>query len=141
MFGHCLLVGTGISMVSTGCYALITDDKYDSRDRKNEYLTIFSITDSEASVFFPNSYETDNKLLPIKVYDFPLGDVEYALDIDRRKQEINRLLFVFTKSYIPFIKMNENLITTEESIFNWIYSIMPDQRKVEYYNLVVKSNI
>ena len=43
MFGHCLLVGTGISMVSTGCYALITDDKYDKRDRKNEYLTIFSI--------------------------------------------------------------------------------------------------
>lgn len=43
MFGHCLLVGTGISMVSTGCYAVITDDKYDSRDRKNEYLTIFSI--------------------------------------------------------------------------------------------------
>ena len=23
MFGHCLLVGTGISMVSTGCYALL----------------------------------------------------------------------------------------------------------------------
>ena len=44
MFGHCLLVGTGISMVSTGCYAVITDDKYDSRDRKNEYLTIILIS-------------------------------------------------------------------------------------------------
>ena len=43
MFGHCLLLGTGVSMISTGCYAVITDDKYDARDRKNEYLTIFSI--------------------------------------------------------------------------------------------------
>jgi hypothetical protein len=58
MFGHCLLVGTGISMVSTGCYALITDDKYDSRDRKNEYLTIFSIIIFIATImlyFFNNS--------------------------------------------------------------------------------------
>lgn len=102
------------------------------------YLTIFCITDSEASVFFPNSFETENKLLPTKVYDFPFGDVEYALVIDTKKQEINRLLFVITKSYIPFIKMNENLITTEESIFNWIYSIMPDQRDVEYYNIIIK---
>jgi hypothetical protein len=43
MFGQCLLVGTGISIASTSCYAVITDDKYDIRDRKNEYLTIFSI--------------------------------------------------------------------------------------------------
>ena len=43
MFGHCLLVGTGISLISTGTYALVTNDKYDPRDRKNEYLTIFSI--------------------------------------------------------------------------------------------------
>jgi len=58
MFGHCLLVGTGISMVSIGCYALITDDKYDSRDRKNEYLTIFSIIIFIATImlyFFNNS--------------------------------------------------------------------------------------
>jgi hypothetical protein len=58
MFGHCLLVGTGISMISTGCYALITDDKYDTRDRKNEYLTIFSIIIFISTImlyFFNNS--------------------------------------------------------------------------------------
>ena len=58
MFGHCLLVGTGISMVSTGCYAVITDDKYDPRDRKNEYLTIFSIIIFISTImlyFFNNS--------------------------------------------------------------------------------------
>ena len=61
MFGHCLLVGTGISMVSTGCYAVITDDKYDSRDRKNEYLTIFSIIIFISTImlyFFNNSSQS-----------------------------------------------------------------------------------
>ena len=61
MFGHCLLVGTGISMVSTGCYAIITDDKYDPRDRKNEYLTIFSIIIFIATImlyFFNNSSQS-----------------------------------------------------------------------------------
>jgi hypothetical protein len=43
MFGQCLLIGTGISALSTGLYAAITDDKYDLRDRKNEYITIFTI--------------------------------------------------------------------------------------------------
>jgi hypothetical protein len=43
MFGQCLLLGTGISGISTGVYAVFTSDKYDQRDRKNEYITIFSI--------------------------------------------------------------------------------------------------
>jgi len=58
MFGHCLLVGTGISLISTGTYATITYDKYDPRDRKNEYLTIFSIIIFISTImlyFFNNS--------------------------------------------------------------------------------------
>lgn len=43
MLGQCLLLGTGISGISTGVYATFTNDKYDQRDRKNEYITIFSI--------------------------------------------------------------------------------------------------
>ena len=43
MFGQCLLIGTGISCLSTGLYAVVTDDKYDQRERKNEYITIFTI--------------------------------------------------------------------------------------------------
>jgi hypothetical protein len=61
MFGQCLLVGTGISVLSTGCYATITDDKYDTRDRKNEYLTIFSIILFVATImiyFFNNSSQS-----------------------------------------------------------------------------------
>ena len=43
MFGQCLLMGTGISVLSTSIYGIITDDKYERRDRKNEYITIFAI--------------------------------------------------------------------------------------------------
>ena len=102
------------------------------------YLTIFNITDTEASVFFPNGYETANRLDPVKEYKFPLGQVEYGLYTDSQNQEINRFVFVFTKSNIPFIKMDKDQVTTEASIFNWIYSIMPDQRNVEYFNVIVK---
>tara|TARA_B000000532_G_scaffold55730_1_gene43306 strand:- start:512 stop:766 length:255 start_codon:yes stop_codon:yes gene_type:complete len=61
MFGHCLLVGTGISLLSTATYAVITNDKYDPRDRKNEYLTIFSIIIFISTImlyFFNNSSES-----------------------------------------------------------------------------------
>tara|TARA_B100000767_G_scaffold81391_1_gene78194 strand:+ start:147 stop:401 length:255 start_codon:yes stop_codon:yes gene_type:complete len=61
MFGQCLLVGTGISIASTSCYAVITDDKYDKRDRKNEYLTIFSIIIFISTImlyFFNNSSQS-----------------------------------------------------------------------------------
>ena len=43
MFGYCLLLGTGISIASTGIYATITFDKYNQEDKKNEYISIFSI--------------------------------------------------------------------------------------------------
>jgi hypothetical protein len=103
------------------------------------YLTIFNITDTETSVFFPNGYEKDNKLIANEVHEFPIGQIEYELYTDLQNQEMNRLLFVFTKSYIPFIKMDRDQVTTEASIFSWIYSIMPDQRKIEYFNVIVKN--
>lgn len=43
MFGQCLLLGTGIGGISTGVYATFTSNKYDTKDRKNEYVSIFSI--------------------------------------------------------------------------------------------------
>mgnify|MGYP001156864421 FL=1 len=43
MFGQCLLLGTGIGGISTGIYTAFTDNKYDNRDRKNEYISIFCI--------------------------------------------------------------------------------------------------
>ena len=46
MFGKCLLQGVGIGVASTGIFATFTNnkyDKYDNRDRKDEFITIFCI--------------------------------------------------------------------------------------------------
>ena len=43
MSGYCLLLGTGISIISTGVYTIFTSDKNNQEDRKNEYISIFSI--------------------------------------------------------------------------------------------------
>ena len=102
------------------------------------YLTIFNITDVDATLMYPNSYEKQNSFNSIKVYHFPLGQVDYALETDLKEIESNRLIFVFTKTAVPFIKMDKDQVTTNEAIFNWIYSIMPDQRKVEYRSLVIQ---
>jgi len=102
------------------------------------YLTIFNITDLNATLMYPNSYEQQNSFNSIKVYNFPLGQVDYALETDLKDKESNRLIFVFTKTAVPFIKMDKDQVTTNDNIFNWIYSIMPDQRKVEYRSLVIQ---
>ena len=111
--------------------------KFNIKTSQLSFLTIFNITDTEASVFFPNSYETKNELLPLVFHHFPSKSL-YSLETDLKERETSRLLFVFTKTYIPFIKMNEDQITSEDAIFNWIYSIMPDQRNVQYYSLIIQ---
>ncbi len=104
------------------------------------YLTIFNITDIEASVLYPNSYEKQELLNESILYSFPtVESIDYTLHTDMNQTEVNRLIFVFTKTKIPFIKMDKDqLITQQESIFTWIYSIMPDQRKVEYRALTIQ---
>jgi hypothetical protein len=89
-------------------------------------------------VFFPNSYEKNNELLPLVIHNFPFAAIDYILYTDLKDKETNRLLFVFTKTFIPFIKMDKEQITNEDAIFNWIYSIMPDQRNVQYYSVIVQ---
>ena len=111
--------------------------KFNIKTSQHSFLTIFNITDTEASVFFPNSYETKNELSPLVFHKFPSKLIDYELTTDLKDKETNRLLFVFTKTYIPFIKMDKNLITSEDNIFNWIYSIKPDQRNVQYYSLII----
>ena len=101
------------------------------------YLTIFNITDKEAFMLYPNFYEKQTICKPMEACKYPIAKIDYTLHTDMKPQETNRLIFVFTKSPIPFIKMDKNQVTTHENIFSWIYSIMPDQRKVEYLTLAI----
>ena len=101
------------------------------------YLTIFNITDNEALLLFPNEYEKQMVLDKSKLYKFPFAKIDYTLVTNLKESETNRLIFVFTKTEIPFIKMDKDQNTTTEDIFSWIYSIMPDQRKVEYKTFLI----
>jgi hypothetical protein len=102
------------------------------------YLTIFNITDKEAFMLYPNEYEKQQQINPMEICKFPIAQIDYTLHTDMKQQEINRLIFVFTKTPMLFIKMDKDQITTQENIFSWIYSIMPDQRKVEYITLTIQ---
>lgn len=110
---------------------------FNVKTTQNCYLTIFNITDTEAGVLFPNDYEKDNKLKKQEQYNFPTAKIDYSLGNNTKNQEINRLIFVFTKKEIQFIKMSKEQNTNSESIFNWIYSIPPDERYVEYFTLSI----
>ena len=102
------------------------------------YLTIFNITDKEASMLYPNTYEKQEVCKSGELCKYPIAKIDYTLHTDMKHQETNRLIFVFTKTQIPFIKMDKDQVTTHENIFSWIYSIMPDQRKVEYLTLSIQ---
>jgi len=102
---------------------------------KQSYLTIFNITDTEGYLFYPNKYE---KQTPIESQKFPIANIDYTLHTDLKGSETNRLIYVFTKTPIPFIKMDINQVSTAEDIFSWIYTIPPDQRKVEYKTFLIQ---
>ena len=89
-------------------------------------------------MLYPNVYEKQILLNTLELYKFPIAKIDYTLHTDMKQQETNRLIFVFTKTPIPFIKMDKEQTTTHENIFTWIYSIMPDQRKVEYLTLSIQ---
>ena len=117
------------------------DDKlsFSVKTTEKAYLTIFNITDNEALMLYPNVYEKQQILEPSVLHQFPVSNIiSYSLHTDMKQQETNRLIFVFTKTPIPFIKIDKDQITTQENIFTWIYSIMPDQRKVEYFTLTIQ---
>jgi hypothetical protein len=69
MFGQCLLMGTGISCLSTGLYATFTNDKYDQRDRKNEYITIFAIIITVATILMFLFNNRSDSLVSVNNYE------------------------------------------------------------------------
>ena len=76
MFGQCLLIGIGISCLSTVLYATITNDKYDQRDRKNEYITIFSIIITIATILIFIFNNRSDSLVSVK--NFEGGTINYT---------------------------------------------------------------
>jgi hypothetical protein len=118
-----------------GLKSLYNNDEkllYTIKSSKDGYLTVFNITDTESSILFPNIYEKNSFIVSDSIRKIPKTGINIRVHTDLKNGETNRLIYVFTKSKIPFIKMNSDQVTSQEYIFNWIYSIPPDQRKVEY---------
>lgn len=94
------------------------------------YLYLFSFIEDEATLMYPGKVEKEQLLKKDTTYYFPIGKVDYVLSVDKKKSEKGRLICVFTKSSMRYIQMNEDQVTTPESMYSWINSIPLDQKKI-----------
>lgn len=112
--------------------------KYTVTPTMDCYLNIFNIYENNASVIFPNEYEKTSIFRANEKIDFPRSILldGYILEKSTKDPEKNKLLFVFTKDKIPYIKYSINhegdQITSFEDISSWLFSISPDKR-VNYF--------
>jgi len=105
----------------------------------NCYLNIFNIYDKNAALTFPNAYEKQQMLEAGKSYTFPLNkNIEYPLERTTVEPENNKLIFVFTKDLIPFMKYKgEDQETNFEDVSSWLFSISPDRRTNHFISFVI----
>lgn len=103
------------------------------------YLNIFNIYDKNAALTFPNPYERQQMLEAGKSYTFPLNkNIEYPLERTTLEPESNKLVFVFTKDLIPFMKYKgEDQETSFEDVSSWLFSIPPDRRTNHFISFVI----
>ena len=102
------------------------------------YLTIFYINDDKSGLLYPNSQEESKLFNAEKIYNFPYNSY-YDLETEK-KEETNRLIFVFTKEDYKFTTQNTDGLTSRDEIFEWIYSISPDRRTMNHYSFTILKN-
>jgi len=102
------------------------------------YLNIFNLYENNASLIYPNQFEKSRLFKAGEKVTFPLSELidGYTLEKSTKEPETNKLVFVFTKENIPYIKYRLNQegdqLTTFEDISAWLFSISPD-RRVNYF--------
>jgi hypothetical protein len=109
------------------------------------YLKIFNVTDKTAFILYPLE-NAENKMLNDekgKVFSknqnvqFPINDnmegYYFGIDTPGGDKEYNLLIFVYTKSDIPFLE-----VPNVNSIMKWIYEIPTDERAVEQFGVIVR---
>ena len=102
---------------------------------KEGYLKIFLFENTDvAAQIFPNEYEHNRKLNAKETVHFPtVRAIEYTAEKSTAKnQEHNLLLFVYTKSDIPFYGA-----ATYRRTLGWINSIEPNEREVVIESLMI----
>lgn len=94
------------------------------------YLNLFSWTDEEVSLVYPNSREDQILLKAGETFLFPTGRNNYEMSTENGEPEKSKLVFVFTKAPMKFIQFNANGISKPETVISWINAISLDQKKV-----------
>lgn len=105
------------------------------------YLHVFSITDNNTSLMYPNKWEKLQVVNANKQVEFPFKQyIDYELFKSGKEIDTHRLVFVFTKKPIRFTQYTSegDQLTSAEAIFSWIYSIMPEERMVDYHAFTVR---
>ncbi|MBO5901964.1 MAG: DUF4384 domain-containing protein [Alistipes sp.] len=103
------------------------------------YMTIFLMeNDKVGYMLYPNQYD-QTALLPAskewKIEDSPYYEFEITKSTDAQR-EVNRLVFVFTKTPRPF----NNQITSRADIEKWIASIPNDQKYLHFSIFEIREN-
>ncbi len=112
------------------------------------YLSIFVLNETEAILLYPFEDKTQQYLSDVKnklfikneKISFPIHEAfkpGYTIELENENiDEVSNLIFVFTKSNIPWLeeKINWN------NILNWIYKIPLDQREIHYRSILLKNN-
>lgn len=113
-------------------YAEESNLKFSLRSTQDCHLIIFNIGDNATSLLFPSVYEPTFKMKALEAYEFPISEINFTMYIDTGKAETNRLVFLFTKKKYNYIKVKKDGFTSKEEMFEFIYSIPPDERNIEY---------
>jgi hypothetical protein len=95
----------------------------------DSYLNLFTWTDEEVSLVYPNSREDQILLKAGQTYLFPSKSNNYIMSTENKEYEESKLVFIFTKSPMKFIQFNSNGISKPETVISWINAIPLDQRK------------
>ena len=105
----------------------------------NCFINIFNIYEKEAALTYPNTYEKQVFLEGGRTYTFPLNpQIDYPLEKTSKEPEKNKLVFVFTKEKIPYIKFHgEDQNTSFEEVSSWLFSISPDSRYSQFVSFVI----
>lgn len=112
--------------------------RYSVTPTQDCYLNIFNLYENNASLIYPNQYEKSRLFKAGEKVTFPLSQLMdgYTVEKSTREPEKNKLVFVFTKDNIPYIKFKLNQegdqVTSFEDISSWLFSISPD-RRVNYF--------
>jgi hypothetical protein len=100
------------------------------RPHQNGYLRAFVFTGDGAFQVFPNEYEASFELVAGEIAVFP-EDAELILETEE-ELEMHRLLLVFLKQDIPYLQDVDH-----KEIFDWLFSIPPDQRALRTFSFSV----